>query len=84
VESLKPLLSAKLAKETDLPKSCVFPSSFFAQFFIMYNPTSRKTMLPKISGVKYRKSKPVLIASVYQNMLNRTQTEIAENINPTR
>ena len=26
VESLKPLLSAKLAKQTDLPRSCVFPS----------------------------------------------------------
>jgi hypothetical protein len=66
-----------------LLRSCVFPSSFFfVPFFIMYNPTSRKTMLPKISGPKVTKLNPVLIAKVYQNVLNRTMTEIAQNINP--
>jgi hypothetical protein len=48
----------------------------------MYNPTNRKTILPKISGPKVTKLKPVLIAKVYQNTLNRTMTEIAQNINP--
>jgi hypothetical protein len=66
-----------------LLRSCVFPSSFFfVPFFIMYNPTSRKTIPPKTSGPKYTRLKPVLIAKVYQNTVNRIHTEIAENTSP--
>jgi len=48
----------------------------------MYRPTSRKTILPKTSGPKYTRLKPVLIARVYQNTVNRIHTEIAENTSP--
>ena len=39
-------------------------------------------MLPKISGPKLIKLKPVLTAKVYQNMLNKAIMEIAQKIKP--
>jgi hypothetical protein len=48
----------------------------------MYNPMSKRRMLPKMKGPKKTRLKPVLIAKVYQNMVNKIKMAIAQKARP--